>query len=574
MIWSDEQIDRAFNDFRVFLFIVWKMIGLPEPTPLQYDMANTLQHLPADRFILEAFRGAAKSFITCAFVVWELWKNPQLKIEIVSASKDRADANAVFIKRIIFLLPFLEFLRPGRGQRDTQNLFDVAPAVPDIAPSVKSVGITGQITGSRADILVADDVEVPTNSGTQTQRDKLNEAVKEFDSIIKPGGRIIYLGTPQNEMSVYNELTKRGYSLMIYPVHYPTSKKRRDDYGDNLAPFIAKLFDESPESYAGYPTDPARFNEEEIEKRRLSYGKAGFALQFLLDTNLSDAEKYPLRVSDFIVDDLDLDEASLKYSWANGLQQRLQDVPCVALRGDYYYSPFQRSAEVGKYTGTVMAIDPSGRGKDETAYAVVKYLNGYVFLMESGGYREGYSDDTLRALANKAKFYGVNTVVYESNYGDGMFGQLLKPIMNSIHPCSVEEVRNSTQKERRIIDTLEPVMMRHKLIVNKAVIEDDYRTYEKGFQYSLMYQLTRISKDRGALSHDDRLDALTMAIAYWLDVMDRDAEVGLEELEEEQLEKWLDPDRGILYIEEKPKQPIKGRHNYDTYAGLSMLNKV
>ncbi len=41
-----------------------------------------------------------------------------------------------------------------------KNIFDVAPAVPDISPSVKSVGITGQITGSRADVLYVDDVEV------------------------------------------------------------------------------------------------------------------------------------------------------------------------------------------------------------------------------------------------------------------------------------------------------------------------------------------------------------------------------------------------------------------------------
>lgn len=75
-------------------------------------------------------------------------------------------------------------MKPKKEQRDTQNIFDVAPASPDISPSVKSVGIYGQITGSRADVLIADDVEIPTNSGTQVQRDKLSEAVREFDSII------------------------------------------------------------------------------------------------------------------------------------------------------------------------------------------------------------------------------------------------------------------------------------------------------------------------------------------------------------------------------------------------------
>lgn len=68
--WSDEQVQRAKDDFRVFLFMVWREIGLPNPTPIQVDIANTLQNPPNDRFILEGFRGVAKSFITCAYAVW------------------------------------------------------------------------------------------------------------------------------------------------------------------------------------------------------------------------------------------------------------------------------------------------------------------------------------------------------------------------------------------------------------------------------------------------------------------------------------------------------------------------
>lgn len=550
MIWSDEQIEKARIDFRVFVYIVWRSIGLPSPTPIQYDIAKALMGPPSDRFIIQGFRGVAKSFLTCAYVVWRLWRNPQLKILVISASKDRADANAVFIKRIIQTLPFLEHLLPQRGQRDTQNLFDVGPAVADISPSVKSVGITGQITGSRADILIADDVEVPNNSGTQIQRDKLNESVKEFDAILKPGGQIIYLGTPQNEMSLYNELQKRGYITLIWPVLYPETKQERDFYGERLAPMLSQRYDENPMQWKGKPTDPDRFDQEEIDKRRLSYGRAGFALQFMLNTNLSDAEKYPLKVQDFIVADLDPEEASMKWSWCSEPSKRLHEVPSVALKGDYFYAPLGRSEETSKYTGVVMAIDPSGRGKDETSYAIIKFLNGYLFLMEVGGYRDGYSDATLTALAVKAKFWGVNEIIYEANYGDGMFGQLLKPVLSRVYPCAVNEVKHSKQKELRIIDTLEPVLMRHKLIINRQVILDDYRIYEDNPMYSFIYQMTRLSREKNALAHDDRLDAVTIAVAYWLSVLDRDAQQGMDELLEEQLEMWLDPDRGVMYIEE------------------------
>lgn len=559
--WTKGQIEKAKTDFRVFVFILWRTLGLPEPTPIQYDIAKSLMNPLSDRFIIQGFRGVAKSYLTCAYAVWQLWKNPQIKVLVVSASKDRADANAVFIKRIITLLPFLKDLLPTDKQRNTQNVFDVGLAVPDISPSVKSVGITGQITGSRADLLIADDVEIPNNSATQVQRDKLNESVKEFDSILKPGGQILYLGTPQSEMSLYNELQKRGYTARVWTVEYPSTQKERDEYGDTLAPYIAKDWEEKK----GKPTDPMRFDELEIAKRRLSYGKAGFSLQFMLNTNLSDIERYPLKIQDLIVTDLDMKEASLKWNWCADAGKRHADLASVALKGDYFYAPLSRSEETEAYTGTVMAIDPSGRGKDETAYAIIKYLNGYLFVMEVGGYQTGYSEATLTNLANQAKFWGVNTVLYESNFGDGMFGQLLKPVFNRIHPCAVEEVRSMAQKEKRIVETLEPVMMRHKLIVNKTVIKEDYKVYENNQHYSLIYQMTRLTTDRGALAHDDRLDALSMAISYWKDVMDRDEQQGIDEQLDEMLENMFDPDRGLTYIPElhdnEDKQPV-GTKNY------------
>ena len=386
-------------------------------------------------------------------------------------------------------------------------------------------------------------VEVPKNSGTQMQRDKLAEAVKEYDAILKPNGQIIYLGTPQNEASLYNTLQQRGYITRIWTVLYPESQAERDSYGDNLAPFIAQRYDSDPEKWAGKPTDPERFDDIEIAKRKLSYGRAGFALQFMLNTNLSDYEKYPLKVSDLIVEELDMHETSTKWSWANGIQQRLQDIPCVAMKGDMYYAPLSRSPETMPYTGTVMAIDPSGRGKDESSYAIMKSLNGYLFLMDVGGFEEGYSDLTLTKMAQLAKFWEVNEVVVEANFGDGMFTKVMTPIFSKIHPCAITEVKNTKQKELRIIDTLEPVLMRHKLIVNRSVIENDYRRYETNQAYSLIYQMTRMCRDKNAIAHDDRLDAVTMATSYWLDNMDVDSN-RLPEISEMELEDWIN--EGIL----------------------------
>lgn len=543
MNWSEQDIEKARQHFWAFVYIVWKSIGLPNPTPIQVDIAQYLQNPPSDRIVIQGFRGVAKSFLTCAYAVWRLWSNRDLKVLIISASRDRADDNARFIKSIIRTLPFLADMKADKSQLDTQNIFSIGGAQADISPSVKSVGITGQITGTRADLLISDDVEVPKNSGTQLQRDKLSEAVKEYDAILKPGGQIVYLGTPQNEASLYNTLRRRGYETRIWTVLYPESEEELESYGDSLAPFIRDKYLSDPKKYAGKPTDPLRFDDIEIEKRRLSYGRAGFALQFMLNTNLSDYEKYPLKVSDLIIDSLDPHETSTKWAWANGVQQRMGDIPCVAMNGDMYYAPLSRSPDTLPYTGTVMAIDPAGRGSDESAYAVMKALNGYLFLMDVGGFTEGYSDLALTQMAQLAKFWQVNEIVVEANFGDGMFTKLMSPIFSKIHPCAITEVKNTKQKELRIIDTLEPVLMRHKLIVNQSVIENDYRRYESGQTYSLIYQMTRICRDKNAIAHDDRLDAVTMAAAYWLSSMDMDGDKK-EEGSERSIEEMMD--EGIM----------------------------
>lgn len=541
----DSKLRAYFLSFPLFVALVWKLIGLPQPTPIQVNISETLQEPPSNRFIIQGFRGVAKSFITCAYVVWLLWRDPQLKIMIVSASKERADANASFIKKIINEVPFLGHLKAREGQRDTQNLFDVGPARPDHSPSVKSVGITGQLTGSRADVIVADDVEVPGNSFTQVMRDRLFELVKEFDAILKPGDnkKIIYLGTPQNEMSLYNELQERGYITYIWPARYPYDDKHRRTYGDKLAPFIANIMDGDPEKYYGKPTDPRRFDEEDLQKRELSYKKAGFMLQFMLDTTLSDADKYPLRLRDLIVGHIPMDEAPMRLTWLPDPSRAisLDEAPPLGLKGDRYFQFHKASEETAKFSYRILAVDPSGRGKDETGYAVLYWLNGYVYVMEVGGLLGGYSDEVLIKLSNIAKKWNVSEVVVEGNFGDGMYCKLLQPILLSRHKASIEEVKSKGQKELRIIDTLEPVVTNHKLVVTPDCIRHDYDSVPEGdLKYACFYQFTRITSDRGALVHDDRLDALAIGVCYLVELMAVDPNEGIEEQHAEWVERGLE----------------------------------
>ncbi|MGV8919533.1 MAG: phage terminase large subunit [Pseudomonas sp.] len=539
-----DDLAKIKGSFVLFLFVLWRALNLPKPTKCQIDMAKSISSGKERRFILQAFRGIGKSFITCAFVVWKLWNNPDLKFLIVSASKERADANSIFIKRIIDLLPFLHELKPRTGQRDSALAFDVGLAKPDHSPSVKSVGITGQLTGSRADILIADDVEVPNNSGTQAARDHLGELVKEFDAILKPGGTIIYLGTPQTEMTLYRELEGRGYVTTIWPARYPKDQADWDSYGPRLAPMLVKDMEERGADW-WEPTDPIRFDDKDLRERELSYGKGGFALQFMLNPNLSDMEKYPLKLRDFIVGTFALDKGPTTLTWLPNSSNECKGVPLVGLKGDRFHKYEAVGQGMAAYAQKILVIDPSGRGKDETGYAVLYQLNGYIFLMDAGGFRGGYEDTTLQALANIAKIYKVNEVVIEGNFGDGMYIKLIAPVITATFPCAITEVKSKGQKEMRICDILEPVLGSHRMVIQESLIDKDYRTslnndgtLDTG--YGLLYQLTRITRERGSLAHDDRLDALAIGVQFFTEAMEKDSKVGEQELLQEFLESHLE----------------------------------
>ena len=533
---------EQLKDFRNFMYIVWKHLNLPDPTPVQYDMADYIQNCPR-RAIIEAFRGVGKSYITAAFVVHQLLLDPQKKFMVVSASKQRADDFSTFTQRLILELPICQHLIATSEQRWSKIAFDVRPALASGSPSVKSVGITGQLTGSRADIIIADDIEVPNNSMTQMMREKLSEAVKEFDAVLKPDGKILYLGTPQCEMSLYNTLTERGYKMRVWTARYPSIEDAEKAYGNRLAPTLWDAMHEAESPLDGNPVDPMRFDDEDLMERELSYGRSGFALQFMLDTSLSDTDRYPLKLSDLMVMSIDKDKAPEKLVY--GVMKEIKELPNVGLGGDKYFAPEATIGDYVDYDGSVLVIDPSGRGQDETAYAVVKMLNGYLYVADCAGIQGGYSETTLTKLCNIAKEHKVNVVLVESNFGDGMFTELLKPFLKKIYPVTTEEVRHSKQKELRIIDTLEPVMNQHKLIIDPKVIQKDYDSVqhhppEKAQRYMLTYQMTRVTKQRGALAHDDRLDALAMGVAYWVEQMAADVDMEMRERKEELLMNELD----------------------------------
>ena len=542
----NDNLTALQGDFKLFLQALWSQLDLPSPTRAQYAIADYLQSGPK-RLQIQAFRGVGKSWITGAFVLWTLFNNAEKKIMIISASKERADNMSIFLQKLIIETPWLKHLQPksddGRWSRIS---FDVNCS-PHQAPSVKSVGITGQLTGSRADLMILDDIEVPGNSMTELMREKLLQLCTEAESILTPkdDSRIMYLGTPQTTFTVYRKLAERAYRPFVWPSRYP---KDSTPYEGLIAPQLQEDIDNGAE--AGQPTDPDRFDNEDLLEREAAMGRSNYMLQFQLDTTLSDAEKFPLKAADLVVTSVNPTKAPDNVVWCSDPRNIIKDLPTVGLPGDYFYSPMQLQGEWTEYTETICSVDPSGRGSDETAAAYLSQKNGFLYLHEMRAYRDGYSDSTLLDILKGCKKYNAKTLVVETNFGDGIVSELFKKhIQNTKQSIYIDEVRANVRKEDRIIDSLEPVLNQHRLIVDRGVIEWDYSSNkdsapESRLLYMLFYQMSRMCRMKFAVKHDDRLDCLAQGVKYFTDALSISAESQIKMKKDEEfldlLEAFID----------------------------------
>jgi hypothetical protein len=526
MALSPEQLQtKLLSDFSFFLRILWLHLRLPEPTRAQLAMARYLQY-GGPRIQLQMFRGVGKSWVTAAFVLWTLYCDVNKKILVVSACKQRADDFSLFVQRCIMDFPFLQHLdNSGKDNRWSRVSFDVKGAEPAQSPSVKSVGITSAMVGSRADLIVPDDIESPENSASDIQREKLLQRTSEFESILMPlpTSRIIYLGTPQTIFSVYTKLELRGYRAMVWPSRYP-SEENLPNYEGRLAEELESDIRESGvATLAGNPTD-TRFSDALLRKTESTTTKAYFQLQFQLDTTMSDMLRYPLRLGDIPVVSLDPRKCPGTVIWSQDPVNRISDLEAISLPGDHWFRPARLGDDWLDWPAdTIIAVDPSGRGKDETGVVVLSQVAGNIYLRALRGYREGYSDATLTAILKLGLRHKATMCLVESNFGDGTVIALLQKHARELQiPMTFEETRAFVRKEERLLDALEPVTTQHRLIIDRSVVDYDLQSnqdlpLEERLQKTLAYQLTRLSRDKGALKHDDRVDALAMGVSYFTD---------------------------------------------------------
>lgn len=565
-------LQRHYRSFSTFLDDAFEHLGF-EASWVQHDIGDFLANGPYS-LMVQAQRGQAKSTITACYAVWTLIHNPKARVLILSAGGTQANEISTLIVRLLTTMDELECLKPdpSNGDRTSVEAFDVHYTLKgvDKSPSVACSGVTGNLQGKRADLLIADDIESVKNSRTGMMRELLLALTRDFTSICADG-RIVYLGTPQSQESIYNSLPARGFAIRIWPGRYPTPEQLAN-YGDMLAPAILRRLHMNPALAFGggmlkdqgqpiedRPDDPKKawyLGEDQLQAKELDQGPSYFQLQHMLNTRLADALRYPLKTENLVVMRLGL--GNFPMTVTRGMTgDKLKDFAI----GDMAFKmmqPHEISPEVAPLQSICMYVDPAGGGAnaDETGYAVVGFLNGNVYLLACGGVPGGYTKPTLLHLKELAVKWAVNVIKIEKNMGYGAFREVWLPILREDTKDEqtqevtspgwkggVEDDYVTGQKETRIIGTLEPIIARGALIVNEDIVQEDATsiqryTPEKRKTYSLFHQLMRITNERGALPHDDRLDAVEGAVRHFVAQIAIDQQDALKRAEAARWKEW------------------------------------
>ena len=574
----------AYRDFREFLKMFFKALGYVA-TETNLDVANYLQGGVWDKTkdgrvvrspfddsdyqfsdevkykVVMSWRGMSKTLITSAFASWLLYWNPQFKVLIVSSGTDHAKLIMEFLRIAIQTFPELKPLMPKPGQlNSSKSGMNVGAAQAAVQPSILALGIGGQTRGKRADFILVDDIETPANTATEKLRSALVKQIEEFWNQLLPGGTIVFLGTPARPSSIYTEelTAPDGHfrcDLRIFPVRIPTEEQLAF-YGHRLGCYVKDLIEQGMPAWTAY--DP-RFTEQVLtEEKRVP--KSSFMLEYMLDTSQTDSNIYPLRLSDLMVAKIDVEAADEWYEWDEANRDNF--LPKLGFKQDFWVNAkTPQSAKTVPFTKRLMAIDPSGRGKDKTAYVILYLSRGKAFLVKAGSMSGGYTSQTFELLALMARDYQVNHIIVEPNFSDGMWKDHFAPTLMRIHPCALEDSEwSTTRKEERIIQSLELASNRHKIVVDRSVIIEDS---QRDLHHQLFYQYSRIVKKRDALAHDDLVDALAIGIAFFSSqnaFWGEDKQIAEEKTAYDELEDLL-MKRGVFFGE--------GGHKFDFNSTLN-----
>jgi hypothetical protein len=414
--------------FRQFVWLWNRCQGQSTP-PLHLEIADWLGRRWRDgdrRLLMLVFRNAGKSTLVGIFCAWLLAHDPDLRILVLAAEHDLARKMVRNVKRIIERHPLTRHLMPTRADQWAADQFTVRRPLTQRDPSLLARGITANVTGSRADVVICDDVEVPNTCNTPGKREQLRERLAEISYVLVPGGLQLYVGTPHSYYSIYAEDTREE------------SGEARPFLGGFVRLCIPIL------DGAGQSRWPERFSLEKIEEIRRHTGPAKFDSQMMLQPrSIEEVRLDPARLVRY--------EAPLEYREGNR-EAVLSIAGRRMVSATAWWDPAYGSPGTGD-AAVVAAVFVDADG----AY----WLHGVRYLSHDPAQLEEADEATqlCRQVAAFVEQMRLPAIIIETN-GLGRFlpALLRRELGGAGLACAVVERFSHANKEQRILDAFDPLL--------------------------------------------------------------------------------------------------------------------
>lgn len=425
--------------FPQFVWIWNKTQGLSTPD-LHLKIARwlALTWENGDReLLLMAFRNSGKSTLVGLFCSWLLYQNPDLRILVLAGDFPLARKMVRNVRRIVERHPLTPRLKPTSNEHWASDQFTVSRVAELRDPSMLAKGISANITGLRADVVICDDVEVPNTCDTPMKRSDLRTRLREMEYVLVPGGLQLFVGTPHTFHSIYSfsaemesgeaEALLAGFNRLEIPL--------QDEYGNSRW--------------------PERFSAAKIEAIRLRTGPAKFESQMLLrPRNILDGRLDPGRLKRY--------DENLVYSEGNHESvltlgsRRLVSAAC-------WWDPSFGSPDKGD-ASVIAALFTDNEGD---------YWLHRVHYLTHDPHRTDDADEATqlcRKVADFAREHYLPVIVVETN-GIGRFlpGLLKREVHAAGMPCAVREHASTRNKDLRIIDAFDAVLAAGRLHAHASV---------------------------------------------------------------------------------------------------------
>lgn len=433
--------------FRHFLR-AWNNLQSQETPRLHRNMAAWLERMieRGERgLLLMVFRGAGKSTLVGLLAAWLLIRNPGWRILVVAADLTLAVKMVRSVRRILELHPACAGLKPKRPEQWAVEQFTVARPQVLRDPSMLARGLATNVTGSRADMIICDDVEVASNSDSRRKSVALRERLAELDYVLVPGGLQLYVGTPHARHSIY----ARTSAL---------------DEDEEAAPFLEGFvrFEAAILDRRGDSRWPERFTLDRIESIRRRSGPGKFSSQFMLrPTATQDGRFEP--------DRLRIYDSGLEVAEGNGVRT-------LRIEGRLMVS-------------AAAAWDPaygvSGQGDRSVAAAVFVDDDGRYYLHELSYHKvdplrlddEAEAIQLCRQVADFAERLFLPSIRVERNGIGAFLPTLLRNELNRRGvACAVIASSSSTSKDQRILDAFDARLAAGSLYAHRNVLTTPFCT--------------------------------------------------------------------------------------------------